>query len=65
MSTSNCPTDKEIHDAIDNCEWRDDVCGISVCKGQLGACQRIIQSGQCSTLQELFSKAGVGDENNH
>lgn len=55
-------TYNDIHDAVTHCEWRQDVCGVYVCKGQLGACSRIIDAGQCSTLQELFSKEREKDD---
>ena len=47
-------TDKDIEHAIDTCQWRLNVCGVYVCKGMCGACVRVIENGQCDTLQRLF-----------
>lgn len=49
-------TQKQIDDAINNCEWKKDCHGITVCGGELGACERIIESGKCPILKELFAK---------
>lgn len=49
-------TQKQIDDAINNCEWKKDCHGIAVCGGELGACGRIIESGKCPILRELFAK---------
>lgn len=49
-------TQKQIDDAINNCEWKKDCHGITVCGGELGACGRIIESGKCPILKELFAK---------
>lgn len=47
-------TDKDIRQAVKTCQWRVEIQGISVCKGMLGACERVIEAGQCDTLIELF-----------
>lgn len=49
-------TQEQIDDAINNCEWKRDCHGVTVCGGELGACVRIIESGKCPILKELFTK---------
>ena len=49
-------TQKEIDDTINNCEWKMNCNGVDVCGGELGACGRIIESGKCPILKELFAK---------
>lgn len=49
-------TQEQIDDAINNCEWKRDCHGVTVCGGELGACVRIIESGKCPILRELFAK---------
>lgn len=49
-------TQEQIDDAINNCEWKKDCHGVAVCGGELGACIRIIESGKCPILRELFAK---------
>lgn len=49
-------TQKEIDDTINNCEWKINCNGVDVCGGELGACGRIIESGKCPILKELFAK---------
>lgn len=55
-------TDEDIRQAVKTCEWRAEVQGISVCKGMLGACERVIEAGKCDTLIELF-RQNRGTEN--
>lgn len=50
-------TDEMIQKAIKTCEWRQDVGGIPICQGNVGACHREIEAGRCDTLRRLFEKA--------
>lgn len=50
------PTQKQIDKAIEDCIWRKDVGGVSVCGGMLGPCIRIIEKCQCPTLTELYQE---------
>lgn len=49
-------TDKDIQDAIENCEWRKDVSGVWVCAGDIVPCLKHIDDGKCDTLMRLFAK---------
>lgn len=49
-------TQKQIDDAINNCEWKRDCKGVDICGGEIGVCGRIIESGKCPILRELFAK---------
>ena len=50
--------DKEISEIIQNCWWR--IKDIDVCRGMCLPCIKVIESGQCETLQEYFSNQHVG-----
>lgn len=54
-------TDADIKQAIKTCEWRMNVGGIDVCKGECNICIRTIETGKCDTLQNLFRKGGKYD----
>lgn len=47
-------TQKQIDDAIANCKWRQEVYGVSVCRGDCNICSRLIEDGRCDTLIKLF-----------
>ena len=47
---------KQIDDAINNCEWKKECNGVNICGGELGVCRRIIKNGKCPVLKELFAK---------
>ena len=56
-------TDKEIKSAIKNCKWNDNVFnGYNrddrevICRGYCLPCLKVIDSGKCDTLIELFRK---------
>lgn len=48
-------TDKDIHDAIENCEWRKDVGGTWICRGDIVPCLKHIDDGRCDMLIRLFA----------
>ena len=48
--------DKELDVVIRNCMWRQDMDGISICKGELAPCLKVIESFKCDTLKEYFGK---------
>lgn len=48
-------TQKQIDDAIANCKWRQEVYGVSVCRGDCNICSRLIEDGRCNILKELFT----------
>ena len=49
-------TDKDIHDAIENCQWRKEFDGTWICSGDLVPCLKHIDDGLCDTLKRLFAK---------
>lgn len=53
-------TQEQIDKAIKDCYWRQEVGGVSVCKGMLTPCSRVIHSGKCDTLIELFKSENGG-----
>lgn len=55
-------TDKDIRQAVKTCQWRVENQGISLCKGMLGVCERVIETGKCDTLIKLFEQDG-GEDN--
>lgn len=55
-------TDKDIQDAIENCGWRHDVCGVWVCGGDIVPCLKHIDDGRCDTLIRLFAQEGESDD---
>lgn len=48
-------TEQQINDAVKNCKWRQEFCGIDICAGEVSPCVRIIEQGKCVTLMELIS----------
>lgn len=42
--------------AVQDCYWRKDIHGVSVCAADLCPCIKVIEDGKCSTLLELFKK---------
>lgn len=50
-------TDKEIKHAVRVCNWRQNIGGVSICAGSCNICSKLIESGQCQTLQRLFKEA--------
>ena len=53
--------DYEIENVIENCMWRKDMYGISICKGELAPCIKVIDAGKCDTLKEYFKEKRNGD----
>lgn len=51
-------TDKDIHDAIENCQWRKDLGGTWICSGDIVPCLKHIDDGGCDTLKRLFAQEG-------
>lgn len=51
-------TQEMIDDAIKNCNWRQELSGIDICKGEVTPCSHVIYSGKCDALIKLFK----GDE---
>ena len=49
-------TDKDIRQAVKTCQWRVKNQSISLCKGMLGVCERVIETGKCDTLIKLFGQ---------
>ena len=49
-------TDKDIHDAIENCRWRKEFDGTWICGGDIVPCLKHIDDGLCDTLKRLFAK---------
>lgn len=46
----------EINKLINECYWRQDACGIPICRGSVLPCQKTIDNGECDTLKEYFKK---------
>ena len=59
--TMNEITKEAINEAIDNCEWRMDVCGAFVCTENCGVCRVEIEQGRCDTLKRLFANSNLKD----
>ena len=55
-------TDKDIQEAVENCEWRKDIQGTWVCGGNIVPCLKHIDDGRCDTLIKLFAKERASDE---
>lgn len=55
-------TDKDIQEAVENCEWRKDIHGTWVCGGNIVPCLKHIDDGRCDTLIKLFAKERASDE---
>ena len=55
-------TQEEINDAIKNCIWRQELNGVSICRGEVTPCSNVIDSGKCDTLKELFRGEGENNE---
>lgn len=56
-------TDKDIQEAINDCIWRMNVCGVWVCEGDVVPCEKHIHDGKCPTLIELYAKEkGIENE---
>lgn len=53
-------TQEMIDDAIKNCIWRQELNGVSICKGEVTPCWHVINNVKCDTLKELFR--GKGDQ---
>lgn len=51
--------EKLIDKIIEKCEWRKDFCGVDICNGECAPCKRVIESGKCPTLTELFATEEV------
>ena len=51
-------TQEDINKAIKKCKWRDTKMGevFAICRGMCTPCLRVIDSGKCDTLIELFKK---------
>ena len=49
-------TDKDIQDAIKNCEWRKELHDIWICTGDIVPCLKHIDDGGCDTLKKLFAE---------
>ena len=47
-------TQEQIDNAIKDCIWRREICGVSVCAGDILPCTRCIEIGKCDTLRKLF-----------
>ena len=59
-------TDEDIKQAIKNCKWNDNIFNGSnrddrevICRGMCLPCLKVIDSGKCDTLIELFRKERV------
>ena len=48
--------DKDIQENFNNCHFRQEYCGIDICRGMCQPCRKTIESGQCSMLTDYFSK---------
>lgn len=44
----------ELEQAIKECPWRKDMAGVDICAGECLPCSRIIETGKCDTLIQLF-----------
>lgn len=54
-------TQEMIDDAIKNCIWKKDICGVDICRGEVTPCIHVIDAGKCDVLIELFKggKSGI------
>ena len=57
-------TDNDIREAIEHCEWRQDIGGTWICTGDVVPCLKHIDDGRCYTLRKLLSNEMIpsGDE---
>ena len=46
--------EEKAKEAIQDCYWRKNIHGVSVCAADLCPCIKVIEDGKCSTLIELF-----------
>lgn len=46
--------EEKVKEAIQDCYWRKNIHGVSVCAAVLCPCIKVIEDGKCSTLIELF-----------
>lgn len=51
-------TQEEINDAIKNCIWRQELNGVSICRGEVTPCWHVINKCKCDALKELFREKG-------
>lgn len=51
-------TDKDIEEAVKKCKYKNKkaIKGITFCKLGVYPCERVIDRGQCYTLQKLFAE---------
>ena len=49
-------TQEQIDNAIENCKWKKDMCGIDICRCGVLPCSHVIEKGLCYTLIELFKE---------
>ena len=47
-------TQEMIDDCLKNCIWRQELGGISVCRGEVTPCSHVIDKGKCDALIQLF-----------
>ena len=47
-------TDKDIQNAIEECQWRKNLAGTWICTGDIVPCLKHIDDGRCDTLIRLF-----------
>lgn len=57
-------TEKQLQDAIKNCKWKYDLCGVAICTGECAPCNHIIKSGRCDTLKTIVHERRKKDEQN-
>lgn len=55
-------TQEMIDDAIKNCIWRQELCDIYICRGEVVPCSNVIDNGKCDTLIELFRGGKDGQD---
>ena len=56
-------TQEMIDDAIKNCIWRKELCGVYICRGEVTPCSHVIDKSKCDALIQLFRGESKGDNN--
>lgn len=44
----------EIKKIIEGCKWKQEMCGVSICRGSVLPCSKVIEKGECDVLKEYF-----------
>lgn len=45
---------EKVIKAIDECEWRKDMCGINICSAEVVPCENVIDAGDCQIIKRVL-----------